>query len=143
MFDDLEVRNADREAIKENTARLASAYSGYESNGQGAIEFERRTDFGLTFIERPFVSYAAIIDLDALGDVLNIDGGLVTPMPLVSGFVTEFDIDDRGFYVGAWVGARVYFPTTDAVPLDAVVTVEHHFTFQAIAIKDVPLDMRD
>jgi hypothetical protein len=144
MFDDAqEQRTADRAAIKENTARLASAYSNYESTGQGSIEFARRTDFGLTFIERPFVSYGAVIDLDELGDLLDIAGGEDTPMPIVTGMVTEFDIDERGFYVGAWVGARVYFPTTDGVPVDAKVVCEHHFTFQAVAIKDVPLDVLD
>lgn len=143
MFDDLESRTADREAIKENTARLASAYSHYRSTGQGSIEFARRTDFGLTFIEKPFVSYCAVVDLDDLAELLDIDGGEDTPMPLVSGMVTEFDIDERGFYIGAWTGARVYFPITDGVALDAAVKVEHHFTFQAVAIKDVPLDVLD
>lgn len=140
---DVERRIAEKEAIKENTARLASAYARYRSTGQGSKEFGRRADFGLTFIERPFVSYGCYIDTDELGDQLGLPGGADVPLPLVSGFVTDWDRDDRGFYVGAWVGCRVYFPPTDLVGYDVEVEVQHHFTFQAIAIKDVPIDVSD
>ena len=144
FFDDLEQRIAEKEAIRENSARLASAYSAYKSTGQGSVQFARRTDFELTFIERPFVAYGAVIDLDDLADLLNLDPGDDIPIPLVSGFVTEWDVDERGFYIGAWVACRVQFPTgTPAVPPDTAVKVEHHFTFQAIAMKDIPLDVRD
>lgn len=138
-----EKRLAEKDAIRENSARLASAYAAYRSTGQGSKEFEKRADFGLTFVERPFVAYSAIIDLDELGELLNIDEKDDIPMPLVSGMVTEWDVDERGFYIGAWVGCRVHFPPEDGVPLDAKVRVEHHFTWQAIAMKDIPLDVRD
>jgi hypothetical protein len=143
LFDDLERRVAEKEAIQENSARLAVASGRFTSTGQGSVEFEKRVDFGLTFIERPFVSYGTVIDLDELGDLLDVPGGDSVPMPLVAGFVTSWDQDDRGFYVGAWCGARVYFAPTDLVAYDINPVIEHHFTFQAIALKDVPIDVSD
>ena len=143
MFDDLERRVAEKEAIRENSARLASAYAQYKSTGQGSIEFGKRVDFGLTFVERPFVAYGAVCDLDELGELLNLPSSESPSIPLCTGMVTEWDRDDRGFYVGAWVGCRVFFMPTDRVPLDAQVVVRHHFSFQAIAIKDVPIDVTD
>lgn len=143
MFDDVEHRIAEKEAIKENTARLASAYASYKSTGQGSVEFGKRADFGLTFIERPYVSYCSVVDLDELGDLMGVPGGEDVPMPLVTGFVTEWDTDDRGFYVGAWCGVRVWYPPTDLVPYSVDVELQHHFTFQAIALKDIPLDVAD
>lgn len=143
MFDELERRVAEKEAIRENSARLASSYARYSSDGQGTVEFGRRANFGLTFIERPFVSYCSVLDLDELGALMDIAGGEPVPMPLVTGFVTEWDTDDRGFYVGAWCGVRVWFPPTDLVSYDINPVIEHHFTFQAIALKDIPLDVTD
>lgn len=142
---ELERRIAAKEATRENSARLAAAYGAYESTGQGSIVFERRTNFGLTFIEKPFVSYGSIIDLDALGELLDIPDTDDVPIPLVTGVVIEWDLNDLGHYVGAWVGARVHFPSDLLVPVDpeVKVVVEHHFTFQAIAIKDVPIDLTD
>ena len=81
MFDELERRVAEKEAIRENSARLASSYARYSSDGQGTVEFGRRANFGLTFIERPFVSYCSVLDLDELGDLMDIAGGEPVPMP--------------------------------------------------------------
>ena len=151
-WDPLEDRRADIERNRENGARLAQAFAKFESIGQGVVEFAEVVDFGLTFIEEPYITYGSQLDMDDLGELLDIPGGATPPLPLVSGYVTEWDQDERGFYVGAWVAARVYFPsqvavegesTMTPVPLDTLVVIDHHFTFTAIAIKDVPLDVRD
>ncbi len=143
LFDDLERRHAERDRHQENSGRLAQAFAKFHSVGQGSIEFGRRVDFDLTFIEEPYVTYGAQIDLDELGELLATPVADPPPLPSASGFVTEWDIDERGFYTGCWCAVSVYFPTTLAVPVDAKVDMFHHFTFTAIAIKDVPVDVRD
>lgn len=146
MIEALENQRAEVERHRENSARLAQAFAKFESSGQGFIEFEERVDFGLTFIEEPYVTYGAQMDLDAFEELLDREADADTdlpPVPMMSGIVTAWDQDNRGFYVGAWVGARVYCPPEDAVPVLLEPVVSHHYTFTAVAIKDVPVDVRD
>lgn len=143
MSFELEERRAEIEQHAENSARLAEAFAKFDTQGQGSVEFNERVDFGLTFVEDPFVHYGAEIDLDALDDALGNEAGAMPPLPLCSGFVTKWDQDDRGFYVGCWTAVRVWFPYESNVSLNIGVPVKHHFTFKAVAIKDVPLDLRD
>lgn len=133
---------AELERHRQNGARLAVAQANFETTGQGTLEFEERVDFGLTFIDKPFPAYCAEIDLDDLGDQLGLEPGDTPPLPVVSGFVTDWDTDDRGFYTGCWVAASVVDPTAQIGP-DVSIIIDHYFTFQAVAIKDVPPDVTD
>ncbi len=139
-MDYLEQRRADIARHRENRARHAQMMAKFETVGQGGKEFEDRIDFGLTFIEEPHMGYGSALDLDELADLLDLEPGADPPLPLCSGMVTEWDRDDRDFYVGAWVAVRVYFPETVAVD---ELRMSHYFSFQATAIKDVPVDVRD
>lgn len=144
VFEHLERRRGDVERHKENKARLANAYGRYETTGQGTIEIEQRVEFGCTYVEEPFMAYGSYIDVDEWADLLDLPVKDTPPLPQVTGFVTAWDLDDRDNYVGAWVAVSVYFPLTDpAVPADAQPVIKHHFTFSAVALKDVPLDLRD
>jgi len=140
---EMERFRAENERQRENSARAAFAYAEYNSVGQGPFEFEKRADFGLTFVTEPIVAYGATIDLDALSDMLNVDPGITPPIPLISGMVTEWDQDDKGFWTGAWVAVRVHFPPTDLVDPALQIRCGHHFTFSAVAMKDIPLDQMD
>lgn len=142
LFLELERRRADLQRHQENSARLAQSFALFETTGQGAIEFPKRVNFDLTFVERPYLTYASEIDLEALGDLLELGEGPTPPLPSVSGFVTEWDVDARGFYTGCWCAAGVYFHDI-TVPVDAAVHMMHHFTFTGMAMKDIPLDVRD
>jgi hypothetical protein len=144
FFGDLENRRGELERHQENSGRIAEAFARFTSTGQGSIEFGDRVEFDVTFVEEPFMSYGAYIDLDKLDDLLGNEPGSLTPeMPITSGFVTDWDRDDRGFYVGAWVGVRVWFPYEANTWPDIEVEMVHHYTFKAIAIKDVPHNDRD
>lgn len=144
MYDEMERRRGEIERHRENGARLAQEFHKFESNGQGFIEFADAAVFDITFIEEPFVTYGAQMDLDALADLLLLEPNEApSAIPMTTGIVTEWDQDNRGFYVGAWVGARVYFPSGDLIATDLDVLVNHHFTFTGIGIKDVPIDVRD
>lgn len=144
IFNDLEQRRGDVERDQENSGRVAEAFARFRSTGQGSIEFPERVDFGLTFIEEPYMSYGFMIDLDTLDDLLENEQGTKTPpIPMCSGAVTSWDRDDRGFFVGAWVGVHVWFPYEANVWPDLDVEMFHHYSFKAVAIKDVPIDLRE
>lgn len=144
VLEEQERRRAEIERHRENSGRLAQAFAKFDTEGQGYVEFADRIDFGLTFVEQPYVTYGSALDLDDLADLLDLEPGATPPLPLASGFVTEWDRDERDFYIGAWIAVRVYFPMEDGVTADVEVPVTHYFTFTATAIKDVPLDdLRD
>lgn len=142
FYEEQERARGEQERHKENAARLAQAYAEFDTTGQGSIEFEQRVNFGLTFIEKPIVAYGTEIDVDALDELLDNDSETnnVPALPLCTGFVTEWDRDDRDFYIGCWIAARVSFPSSPAVPTETPVALTHHFTFSAIAMKDVPYE---
>lgn len=152
LLDDLDRRRERELRDSENSARLAQAYANFTTTGLGTLQYEDRVDFGTTFIERPFVSHAAHIDMDLTSQEMQreADDDNV-PLPLITGYVTEWDQDERGFYAGCWLAVRVFYPDTDLIltggeldfPLDPKVEIEHHFTFAAIAMKDIPMTKED
>ena len=145
VFVDLENRRGDVERHRENSGRLAQVVARYHSSGQGSIEFTHRVDFGLTFITKPMMQYGSEIDLDDLDERLDLDynKNQSPPVPLTAGYVTSWDRNSRGYYVGAFVGARVYYPPEDLIPRDFTVEVIHHYRFTTVAMKDVPVDLTD
>jgi hypothetical protein len=144
MFFDLERRRADQHRDQENSGRIAEAFARFRSTGQGSIEFPERVDFGLTFIEEPYMSYGFQVDLDDLDDLMENEAGTKTPpIPVCSGCVTAWDRDARGFYTGAWVAVAVWFPYESNVWPDLDVEIFHHYSFKAVAFKDVPVDVRE
>ena len=138
----LESQRAEQVRHRENSARLAMAFAKFESQGQGTVEFEERVDFGLTFIQEPYITYGCQIDLDEFAELIGVAESDTPVLPQSTGYVTEWDIDDRGFYTGAWMAATVFDPT-GVLPTGVEMLVNHHFTFTAVAIKDVPLDVTD
>lgn len=138
LMDDLDKRREDFNRNQENSSRLAHAYANFDTSGQGSMEFEDRVDFGLTFIEEPFVAYGGFCNSDALGELQGLGPGESPAFPLSSGFVTEWDQDERGFYIGCWIAASVMFAPLDLIVADLNVTLTHYFTFSGIGIKDVP-----
>lgn len=142
LLDDLDKRRGQVEITQENRARLSQAYGSVISTGQGTFQFEDPIDFGITFIERPFVSDSHVIDLEALADVLNVDPDLV-PIPHSTGTVSHWDQDENDFYIGAWVTVKVSFDLSDLVDFSLSPVIEHHFTFHGIAMKSIPVDLSD
>lgn len=140
MSDDLtrrlEQRRLELARNDENRARQAAAFAKLSTTGQGTVQFEDAIDFGCTFIEEPFIQYGSYVDLDDLRNTLNLDDNDDVAIPVVSGSVVEWDMSDD-FYTGAWVAVTVTFPSQYAIDPTLDVAVDHHFKFEAIAMKSV------
>lgn len=137
-FNELQRREAEIARNKENKARLAGVYAEFDTEGMGTVEFSDRINFGLRFVQKPFPAYAAEIDPDLVRDAVEDEDDGDVLLPQTSGFVTEWDRDEKGHYVGAWVAVAVTYP--DSIPVDAQIPVTHYFTFTAVAIKEIPVD---
>lgn len=137
---------------KENKSRLAHVAAKFVSTGQGTFVFEDDpVEFGLTFIEEPFMVHGCRIDLDVWESSLDHDPYATNTanLPAVTGFVTDWIQDDRGFYTGAHIAVSVWFPLYDfdqedlTAPVDSQPEVTHYCLFHGIAIKDVPVTITD
>lgn len=121
-------REAWREQVAENSARLAFAWGTAITTGQGSIALEDDIQFGIAFVEKPMVSYG--YELLNRTDFEADDDTEINPViPNAAGCVYEWDIDGRGLYVGAHVAVNVIG--------DDVIEIEHHFGFTGVAIKDL------
>lgn len=150
LLDDLDRRREDELRDRENSARLAQAYASFDTKGLGTIQYKGRVGFGLTFIERPMVSHAAYCDMEELMDTYYPDSDLTDDeneisLPVCTGYVTDWDEDERGLFIGCWIAVRVYMPLEDwpnpaSSPMPKI---EHHFTFAGIAMKDLPFRRED
>jgi hypothetical protein len=147
LLDELDARRERTQQDHENSSRLAQSYAEITTEGAGTTHIEKRIDFGLTFIEKPAVTYACEIDLDKLADAEDIADSGDVELPTCTGFVIDWDRDERDFYLGAWVSITVYFPSSisgSGATLPAgVPEIIHHFTFAAVAMKDLPVDNTD
>lgn len=110
LLDDLDRRRELAARDAENSARLAQSYAVFTTKGQGTLIHNKRIKFDTTFIEQPIVSYGCVVDLDEVADELDYGDSDDMPLPVCTGYVTEWDQDDRGFYTGCWVAVRVYYP---------------------------------
>lgn len=143
---DLVQREIDLARDFANKGGPAAAFCHVVTRGEGAFSFARRVDFGLTFIEEPFMAFGSKVDPDDLAEAgvpEQTEGGTpdagvrnIAALPHCSGFVTEWDLDEQGNYAGAWVAVQVTFPVVDP-PITDPVPIRHYFTFQAVAIKDL------
>lgn len=131
-------RLAERARHQENRGRLAHAYSRFTTEGFGTVEFDACIDFGLTFVERPFIAVGHQIDADHAREMFDVapDGEIY--MPQCTGYVTDWDMTDKDHYVGCWVAVSVSPGlSTGTYPM---VKIKHDFTWSAIALKDIPTD---
>lgn len=136
-FDAFEDRNARRESIRENTSRHAWTMAHVTTTGWGEVRIADRIDFGMTFIEKPLVTYGYAVDDDTLVE---------TRFPRSFGFVARWDTNKRGHYTGCWVALVVdtqsAFLSTD-VTEEPNYALDHYFVFMGIGMKNVPASRAD
>ena len=127
-----EARRAALNRNAENKARMAFASGTFFCDGEGLAEFEDAIEFGLAFLERPFVFTGVNFDLD----LFDLDDGF-TP-PHITAYVVDWEVNEQGFYTAAWCAALVewgFAPTPEG-------EFEIDFTFRGIAMKDVDPEVR-
>lgn len=132
--EEIQRREAEQARHRENKGRLAFVSQSYSTAGQGVVEFEDRIDFGLIYIEKPWPSWGHELDPDTVAEILATETPAV--LPQVTGYITEWDLDDHRNYVGAWVAVGVVFPSP--IPVDATISIKHYVSFQGMALKKVP-----
>lgn len=141
-FRDLARREAERDRHRENAGRLAIVQQQYSTTGQGAVEIDERIDFGLTFIEKPFPASGHQLDPDDVREVLALDPDAVIPaMPQCTLYVTDWDQDEKRNYIGCWIAITVWFPPE--IPVGAQLKITHYITLQAVALKNVPMEVEE
>lgn len=134
----LEGRRQGVNQVGENSARQAMAWATFVTTGWGEVSFPDCYKFDLTFAERPFVSYSCSVIRNSLVDEDEI---LVpTRFPRATGGVWGWEQNSREFYIGAWLYVTVdtQSPYVLTVVADPTYTIQHHFTFQGLGIKDLP-----
>lgn len=109
------------EQQRENRTRPASCFMKYSTAGQGELLTPRVCRFDVTFVEEPRVFSGWEMDGDTL-----VKGYY----PMVSAGVWKWQRDARGYYLGAWLVFNITGHDT--------YTIDHHFHFTGIAIKDLP-----
>lgn len=133
-MDELTRQSSDRARNSENRGRLAHAYGRFVTSGPGSIEFTEPLQFECTFVELPFISTGHYLDINDWANVLDRGPRDLTSFPQATAYVIDWDLNDRGFYIGAWCGAAISYPGD--IPLDVQIEIRHHFTFSGNAIKD-------
>jgi hypothetical protein len=128
-----EARRAALSRNAENKARMAFSSGTFALSGEGLAEFEDAIEFGLAYLERPFVMTGITLEWD-LGDFP--DGTLP---PHVTGYVFDWEVNEFGHYTGAWCAARIEWGGV-VVPEDFEFEID--FTFKGIAMKDVDPEVR-
>jgi hypothetical protein len=145
-FRDTEIARRTARQHKENHGRLATTRALFDTFGWGTFEFEDMADFDCTYIEQPSFTTGAHIESDEWQEALQDAGwftGLnedaATPFPAISGYVTAWEQDDKGFYVGAYCAAHITFAAELLIPVDLsdqfLPQIHHHFRFEGMALK--------
>lgn len=137
----MERLRAERDRHKENSARTAFAWGFGVTRGVGETRFTKRISFNLAFIQEPAISYGYAVEAVAnnsdYGDVL-VDNRF----PRCVGGVYDWQLDSRGFYLGAWAFAVVQTLDTanfkGAVLPEPGYTIRHSFGFTGLAFKALP-----
>jgi hypothetical protein len=119
---------------RENRGRMASCSVTVVTTGTGVVEFEDPIDFGMIFVEEPRVHYGSMVDSDDLRNAASLTDADDLPLPVLSGSVVSWDIDDNGHYAGAWVAVHIY-----SLSLIPDMSVTHHFNFAGIGLKQFPV----
>lgn len=149
---DISQREIDVARDKANAGGPAQSYARVRTNFRGSRIVHKRIDFGCTFTQKPWVAYGTEIDLDAVEDALDtLQGeGLgvgstefdFADLPQCTGYVNDWDTDSHDHYTGCWVCVQVTYPTNlttggEGGTTNVKIPLVHHFTFAALALKDV------
>lgn len=143
-------------AITQAGARMGRSLHRVLSKGAGQVHLPNPLSFQLTFTEQPTFTSGVAIGTGQLAD---------GSYPIVTVGVSNWQVDARGFYTGAWLWFGVTMAPTHvtAGPADTLtgaeqaifvssmtaveqaiamanVQLEHHLSFEGLALRDVNFD---
>lgn len=107
-----------RRAISENQAREAQVILRLRTVGSGVLVLPDEVSFGIEFTAEPIVTHGCVLDTRVAA----------ASLPLVTAGVYRWSRNDRGFYTGAHLFARV---DTDVLSIN----VDHSIVVQGPAYK--------
>lgn len=134
-----------REAQAENAARRATSFVTFETTGVGSIIIAQALRFDTTFLEKPSLSTGV--------ELLRLPDRTIYELPHVTTGVMRWLMDEREYYIGAYVWARVWCDpvlneaTGDVKDPERVRVeapkpkVRHHLVFAGEAYKKLPDDV--
>lgn len=150
-FQAMEQRRRFQLDTSENSARYASSFVTFNTTGWGEFQSPDCQYFDTTFIRPPSISHSFFVDGDDL-----IDGRF----PRITAGVYRWALNERGFYIGAWLVFVVetmgmQFQKTYVLPTavdgnvgvvnvkvpadpDPGYKIVHTFTFTGVAMKSLP-----
>jgi len=107
--------------------------------------FPDAAEFGLAFVERPFVTTGVVLDVEDFLRSTQVERDEYHDedppvVPVVTGMVTEWDLNEHGFYIGAWCAASCFYPYAG---FQSSLSFQIDFTFHGTAMKDVDPEVRD
>lgn len=135
-WDNLEDHRRHLLQTQENSTRLAQAFAHFTTTGWGEWTMQNVARFDCTFIEKPTVAHGIAIEGQDL---------VATRFPRAWGGVYKWQINNKGFYVGAWCFFVVETQSLliDTFELEPNYTLTHFFHFTGLATKDVPAHLME
>lgn len=145
FFDVQHAQDQDRSARQrhaENSAREASSSFTFDTEGVGSIIVANPIRFDATFLEKPRVSTGV--------EIIKLPNRTIYEMPHVTTGVMRWLLDEKKYYIGAYVWARVWCDpvldelTGNVLDQEAVdqnppkPVVRHHMTVNGVAYKKLP-----
>lgn len=132
-------REAARDTLAANTARLAVVTAAVRTTGHGLLRVPDPVVFGFAFTAPPRV--ATGVDLDGVG--LEDADGTVLELPAVSAGVSQWLTDGRGLVRGAALFVHVGVDDSGIGAELAGRGIGHHFVFTGLALTASPgVDVR-
>ena len=150
-FPALEQRRSHLQSVAENTARYASSFVTWKTEGWGEFLCDEVQYFDTTFIKQPSVAHS-----------FSLDGDVLVPgrFPRVTAGVHKWLTNHEGFFTGAWLffvvettgiqNRATYVLPTSAdgsvglvtapvpIPPDPNYEIVHSFIFTGVAMKAIP-----
>jgi len=127
----MEQVRSQRDRNYENRARYAEAMGFELTTGYGETKFPDVIPFKLAFVTEPAVAYGCALDDDTL-----VSGRF----PRCHGGVYTWQLDAKGFYIGAWVFVAIDTISPQLVPKESEPNykIRHSFRFFGPAYKSLP-----
>ncbi len=132
----LEVRRAEVDTVRENSARRARSTATWTTQGIGEIRVDTWFDLGIRFVEEPCFTSGMVLD-----ESTDLVSG---HFPRAQAGVYEWHRDASGYYIGAYLFFIVDTVGPGQLPgVEPAYKIHHHLCWEGTAFKDLPAHLLD